>query len=136
MTIQVNWSGPEGSPTEFSYKWGPESFFIAPNAIEPSGVIEIPPAQSLVDHHAFGGTGPEPRILIWGRADYEDIFGKPHFVEWCRQLRFERHKQKTELRASFIQWGEHNRTDESEDRPCGIMRWLAFLWASDACTEI
>ncbi len=55
--------------------------------------------------------GVEPLIFIWGRADYEDIFKRKHFAEWCRRLRFDRHDGKT-LHASFIQWGEYNRTDE------------------------
>ncbi|MGO9459647.1 MAG: hypothetical protein ACLP1W_05925, partial [Rhodomicrobium sp.] len=84
----------------------------APNAVEPSGVIEIPPAQALINYGAWGCSGPEPKIFIWGRADYEDIFGEPHFVEWCYQLRFERYEGK-KVRASFIQWNEYNRTDES-----------------------
>ncbi len=113
MAIQVNWSGPDGSlPTEYIYKTGPEVFFLAPNAVEASGVIEMPPAQALIDYGALGCSGPEPKIFVWGRADYEDIFGEPHFVEWCYQLRFERYDGK-KVRASFILWGEHNRTDVS-----------------------
>ena len=50
-------------------------------------------------------------IFIYGRADYDDVFGHHHFVQWCYTLRFERH-QGEKVRASFIQWGEYNRTDE------------------------
>lgn len=50
-------------------------------------------------------------ILIWGRADYEDVFDKPHFVEWCYELRFDMYDGKR-LSATFIQIGNHNRTDE------------------------
>ena len=51
-------------------------------------------------------------MFVWGRADYEDVYGTPHFVQWCYNVRFERHTVE-KLRAHFIQWGEYNRSDES-----------------------
>jgi hypothetical protein len=78
--------------------------------VEHSAVIEMPPAGAIVDW-SWSSRGDEPLILIWGRADYDDVFGKHHFVEWCYRLRFERHKGER-MSAGFIQWGEHNRSDE------------------------
>jgi hypothetical protein len=50
-------------------------------------------------------------LFVWGRADYEDVFGKKHFTQWCYQFRPERHDGKN-LRVSLIQWGPYNGTDE------------------------
>jgi hypothetical protein len=112
MTIQVNWGGPEWPvitiPDSFSYRRIPEPFFIPPGGEELSWEMEIPPAQAIIDW-SFNPVGPPPWILIWGRADYEDVFGRRHILEWCRQLRLDRHDGKR-LRATFIQWGEYNRS--------------------------
>jgi hypothetical protein len=78
--------------------------------VDLSSIVEIPSAGQLIDWEMSGRIGDPPEFFIWGRAVYEDIFGREHFVEWCRQLRFDRHDGKT-LRASFIQRGEYNRTD-------------------------
>jgi hypothetical protein len=111
MTIQVDWRGPDGAPpAEYSYRSGPKPFFLAPKAIEPSDVIDIPTATALVNW-SMNPITPEPVILIWGRADYEDIFERKHFVEWCHRLRLSRSGGER-MRAGPIQWGEHNRSDE------------------------
>jgi hypothetical protein len=116
MTIRVDWRGPPAHiPPDYVYKDQPEPFFLAPKAVEPSTFIEIPEVQVLVDY----GMVPvvwenylvgDPWVFIWGRADYNDIFKRPHFVEWSYQVRFDRHDGKN-LRVSFIQTGGHNRTD-------------------------
>ena len=72
--------------------------------------MEIPGTQVLVNY-GLNSVGAEPRIFLWGRADYEDVFGKTHFIEWCYRLRYESHRGE-KLRASFIQWGDYNRSDE------------------------
>lgn len=116
MTIRVNWRGPSGEmpPTKYVYRGEPAiPFFLGPQATQPGEVIVIPPALKLVDWE-MNPVPPEPMILIWGRADYEDVFGRNHFVEWCYRLRFSRPGAATErMRATFIQWREYNRTDES-----------------------
>jgi hypothetical protein len=81
-------------------------------AVEHSPVVEMPEARRIVDYGVHR-EGEEPACWIWGRADYEDIFGEPHFVEWCYQPRFDAHDGKT-LRVTFIQWVEYNRTDDPE----------------------
>lgn len=111
MTIRVGWSGPDPNPPDYIFKQPPIPFFIAPQSTEISGEIEIPPVMKLIDW-SFTPYGTPPRILIWGRADYEDIFGHRHFTEWCRELRLDAHKG-TDLRATYIQWGGYNRTEES-----------------------
>lgn len=114
MTVRVNWTGPVTSaPTEYTYKDSPIPFFLGPENTELSDCIEIPCARSLVDQGVSPGISPQPElmILIWGRAEYEDVFGKRHFTEWCRQVRFDAHKGDR-LSATFIQWGDYNRTDE------------------------
>ena len=86
---------PENGPIEpsYTYRNPPRPLFLAPKTIEQSHIIEIPPARSLVDW-SFDPVGNGPLILIWGRADYEDVFGQKHFVEWCHQLRLDRHDGK------------------------------------------
>lgn len=111
MTIQVDWRPPPyATPIpKFIYRGSPQPFFIAPGATEPSAVIEMPSAQEIINASWNPAKAP-PQILIWGRADYEDIFGHKHFVEWCHELRLSR-SGGGKLRPSTIQWGEHNRTD-------------------------
>jgi hypothetical protein len=111
MTIKVNWCGPNGDLVlDYSYKKPPTQFFVAPQAVERSDVFEIPSARAIVDWswHPFGDP---PLILIWGRADYEDIFGRNHFVEWCYRVGFSRPYRRGRISASFTQWGDYNRSD-------------------------
>jgi hypothetical protein len=111
MTIHVAWRGPEGPiPPEYTYTNPPSSFFLAPNAIEPSEFIEIPSTQALINY-GLNPVGAAPLIFLWGRADYKDVFGHDHFIEWCYRLRYETHRGER-LRAHFIQWGGYNRSDE------------------------
>jgi hypothetical protein len=113
LTIQVDWHSP-GSPIplDFSFREKPAAFFLGPGAVEASDMIEMPGAMALVNWQ-WNPISPRPLMLIWGRADYRDVFGKPHFTEWCYQLRLSRPVRTERMRAEFIQWGEHNRTDQS-----------------------
>lgn len=114
LTIQINWSGPRGQiPPNYTYREPPKPFFVAPRAAEPSAFIEIPPAGTLVDW-ANNPVGPPPMILIWGRADYRDVFDTPHFIEWCYELQFARPIRSERMTASFVQWGDHNRSDNPQ----------------------
>jgi hypothetical protein len=109
----VDWRAP-GSPlpVDFSYREKPTAFFLGPGAVEPSDVIEMTGAMALVNWQ-WNPVLPSPLMLIWGRADYRDVFGQPHFTEWCYQLRLSRPIRTERMRAEFIQWGEYNRTDQS-----------------------
>jgi hypothetical protein len=112
MKIQVDWRHPSGSipPPEYSYRTSPEHFFLAPKAVELTETIELPQAAGIVNW-SMSQMGVEPLILVWGRADYEDVFSRKHFVEWCYRLRLSRTGGER-MRASMIQWGEYNRTDD------------------------
>ena len=98
--------------SDFTYKDDPVPFFLGPQAIEASDVIEMTGAMALVNWQ----WNPVPRcpmMFIWGRADYRDVFGQSHFTEWCYQLRLSRPIRSERMRAQFIQWGDYNRTDQS-----------------------
>lgn len=123
MTIRVRWQFvAKDIPPDYLYGNSPKPFFIPPQAIEPSTFLEITGAQRLIDYYRNppeiipipdDGTSIviiDPKLLIWGRSDYEDIFGHAHFTEWCHEVRFERHDGK-KLRAGFTQWGDYNRSD-------------------------
>jgi hypothetical protein len=115
LTVQANWGMfREGIPPniEYTYRDQPAPFFLGPRAVEPSPAIEIPPVQALINW-ANNPAGIEPIILIWGRADYRDVFDAPHFVEWCYWLRLLRPIPQERMAAQFIQWGQYNRTDQS-----------------------
>ncbi len=114
MRIQVDWQSPDRGPVppiEYGYRGQANPFFLAPKAVEPSDVIDVPSAAAIVNW-SMSPVGLCPLILVWGRADYEDIFGGTHFVEWCYQLRLSRPRTSAPIRASMIQWGDHNRTDD------------------------
>jgi hypothetical protein len=109
MFVQVDWRGPPGPiPPVYDYRKPPEPLFLAPKAVEGTAFFEAPTARVLVEN-GLSPMGVQPCVFIWGRADYEDVFGKPHFIEWCHQLRLEAHDGK--LRAGTFQWGDYNRSD-------------------------
>jgi len=123
MRIQVNWNSPSrsvGPPGTYDLKSAPTHFFVGPEAVEASDVIDIPHAKGIVDHGLMVGgadktvdfRGPPPVILIWGKATYDDVFGKPHWVDWCHQLRIVATDGKT-LRVSTSQFGDYNRTEDT-----------------------
>jgi hypothetical protein len=119
MTIQANAGAARfgldpNRPFEPIYDYGRErlAFALGPGATETSNELELPGAGEIISH-SFSPVGDPPLYLIWGRAEYADVFGNQHFVEWCYRLRFERHDGKA-LRAHFIQWGNYNRTEDRE----------------------
>jgi hypothetical protein len=91
MRIRIDWQSPAGTQMVGHYRNPEEPFFVAPQSISSGKVIEMPGLNALIEDGAAGTRGPIPLMLIWGRADYEDIFGKSHFVEWCYRVRAERH---------------------------------------------
>jgi hypothetical protein len=110
MTIRIGSHGPIGPiPPDYDYRNSPEPFFVPPKAVEPSAFIEIQGANDVINN-GTPHSGLVPNLFLWGRADYNDIFGQSHFFEWCYQIRFECHNGK-KLRAGFIQYGDYNRTD-------------------------
>ena len=111
MKIQVDCILPGSVVTDdYRYKVSPDPFFIAPKAIEVSETLEMPGANALIQNGMPFGL--VPLMFIYGRATYDDIFGKCHCIEWCYRISFERHDRKA-LRAHFIQWGEYNRSYET-----------------------
>ncbi|MGO9006429.1 MAG: hypothetical protein ACLQIQ_17315 [Beijerinckiaceae bacterium] len=109
IIARVHW-GPADSKFLYKYPNPPQSLFIAPKSVETTEFIDMSASPRILVEFGFNPVGSEPLLLIWGRADYEDIFGHAHFIEWCYRLRMDRHDGK-KLRAQFIQWGEHNRSD-------------------------
>jgi len=117
LTIQTDWRlFSEGIPVEFDfpYRSGPTASFLAPRAIEPTPYLEILPAQTIIAWEQNPAT-VEPIILIWGRADYLDVFDARHSIEWCYKLRFSRPRRNERMAAQFIQWGPYNRTDSAQN---------------------
>jgi hypothetical protein len=116
MRISVNWRGPNGpihpDTSDFTNTDDGVPFFLGPQATEPSDPIEMTGAMALVNWQ-WNPVPPCPKMFIWGRADYRDVFGQPHFTEWCYQLRLSRPIRSERMRAEFIQWGDYNRIDES-----------------------
>lgn len=111
LMINVDYGGPEGTfPPEYKYR-NPDSRFFLAKAVEPGTFIEMTYGAQALVYHGIRGMAVEPLVVIWGTANYEDVFGHRHFIEWCYQVRFECHDGRN-LRASFIQWGDYNRTDD------------------------
>lgn len=130
MNVQINVSQPGGTlPRDFDYPYNdprrpsPQTLFVGPQATEASETIQISPsfARAIINNGS-PHLGETPTMFVWGRADYTDIFGTPHFTEWCRQVQFDR-PVGDRVRATFIQWGDHNRTDGDT----GARRWWARL---------
>lgn len=113
MVVWTKWDG-VNSPVilDFTTNFSGSLFFLGPHATNLGDIVEIPPARSLVDW-SMTLQGAAPQILIWGRGDYEDVFRKRHFVEWCYELRFSR-PDTGRMRPSFIQRGEYCRTDDGQ----------------------
>jgi hypothetical protein len=140
LTTKVNWRPLELKdigPLEFTYKDQDERHFLGPKSIETSTSIEIPTvyptnlirfmcAMPQIDRVGSAEYANfYPWIIVWGRADYLDIFDKPHFTEWCYRIEFACPDGK-KLSTRFTQWGEHNRTDHDAQQPQtgGRFSWL------------
>jgi hypothetical protein len=106
------------NPDFIGYEESPRQLFVGGNAVQLSRKVEcaIGAAMQVVmlaNGTPLKGGFSNPILLIWGRADYWDIFCKGHSVEWCYQIGFTLTKAK-ELIATFTQYGEHNRAYENQ----------------------
>jgi hypothetical protein len=118
MTINVSHKLLDGGlkpDFTFGYRYPEERHFVGPNSIQTSKSIEMGIGAAMevikVECRIPGSSISHPLLIIWGRADYRDVFDKPHFVEWCYRIGFARAPGQ-KLSAAFTQWGEYNRTDE------------------------
>jgi hypothetical protein len=98
---------------------GERNFFLGPHAVEGGEVITTNPSQlnAIINNGDMRVDGKEPIMLVFGRSDYQDIFGHHHFVRWCYRLRFFQpasEKGIERLQVSFIQYGDYNGTDEDK----------------------
>jgi hypothetical protein len=114
MTVRVNWTVRDsGLPYDFEYPYDrdyrpPETMFLGPKMEMPSLPMTFAPEEI-----ASVGRGIA-RIYIWGRVDYVDIFGAPHYTQFCYQLSVE-----TAIGQPFgwrhrTYYGTYNRTDEND----------------------
>jgi hypothetical protein len=103
---------PARSACQYVYRNAPRPIFLAPKSIETSDFISITGTQAIIEH-GLTAQGAEPKFFIWGNAQYADVFGRQHFIEWCYRLRYDSYRGER-IRASFIQWGDYNRSDEDD----------------------
>jgi hypothetical protein len=107
MRIRVDWSDGEDRPAG-SYRQDWQQFFVAPKSSETSEFIEMPGLDALIQGGAVGTVTQMPLRLIWGIAEYEDVFGKKHWLHWCYRIRPSRPVPGQGILISFIQWGDYN----------------------------
>jgi hypothetical protein len=120
VIANCNWQDFDGElPLNFNYPPNPE-----PDQIDP---VPIGPGRFLISRMQHI---PEPifravrqgkrRLLIWGRADYRDIFATKATkrTEFCCELRFEGLIGTSKM--AFIPYGPHNGIDEGcAKKPAG-----------------
>jgi len=113
MRFQMDWQS--GGDTRIgTYRNVEQQLFIAPKAKETTEFIDMPGGlEPIIRYNTKDPLGLEPLLLIWGRADYMDIFGDPHWIEWCYRIRPSR-PQGEKLQISFIQYGEYNDSDDGQ----------------------
>jgi hypothetical protein len=118
MKIRVDFGASPDANTIGTYKLEKQNFFVGPGAISGSQFLEIGAMNMIIEANANMiieanvDHAPSPIILIWGRADYDDVFGKKHFAEWCYQVLPARYSRSQRMGAHFFQWGDYNRTDK------------------------
>ncbi len=114
MRIQVDWSDGEDRPVG-SYRREWQRFFVAPKSSETSEFIEMPGLGALIRGGAVGTVVQMPLRLIWGIAEYDDVFGKKHSLRWCYRIRPSRPVPGEGIKISFIQWGDYNASNDETD---------------------
>jgi hypothetical protein len=102
----------------FGYKESPGPFFVGANAVQLSKKIEVATDSvlqvvMLANGTPLKGASSNPLLLVWGRADYWDIFDKGHSMEWCYKIGVAAPERK--LIATFTQYGEYNRAYENQN---------------------
>jgi len=90
-----------------------QSLFAGPKSTALSTVLEIPLGDDLVgtviDPFKFGNR----KLFIWGKVEYEDVFGKKHASESCYYLQFIMNSIYEPIIISYIQTGEQNSYSET-----------------------
>jgi hypothetical protein len=129
-----------GPDFDFAYQDRAEHHFLGPQAIETSVAIKVPPTyvtnviefENAMPSLASVGSNEYANlfrsIIIWGRADYLDVFDKPHFTEWCYRIGFSRPPGQKLSASSFTQCSEYNRTDH-DGQECPNPRRSALLFS-------
>jgi hypothetical protein len=119
LWVNVNVNEPGGDlPDNFTYHYNRprtllQPLFVGPSAVEYSEPFNVNTAfATKIINYGNLHPGEEPRMFVWGRADYRDVFGYEHFTEWCYRIHFDRPPNQ-KLRTLFTQWGPHNRTDDA-----------------------
>jgi hypothetical protein len=112
VTIKVKNDGATPAKAELQYEWKLESqitdsmnftktpadFMIGPHiAIDVKCYIQLDQSQDVSIRKG------EDRLLICARAVYEDVFGRRHKTDYCRQY----HSQS----GSFVPWKSFNSSD-------------------------
>jgi hypothetical protein len=108
LTISLNVLYVEGDvPPNFNFLFPPPPLrtLIGPKANEWNSPILIPDPEA---NEAFKG---RTNIYVWGRADYQDIFGNTprRFTEFCYRIYF--HPIHNEVKVQFVPYGDYNKSD-------------------------
>lgn len=106
LTLSVECQVHKGDlPVDFTYPYAspPVRAMIGPKANEWSLPMEIIP------NTANSVLSGETNLYVWGRADYEDVFGNPRFTLACYRVIIG--CRDREIQARFILHGSYNRTE-------------------------
>ena len=111
LFLNVHWEYREDDlPDNFDYPYPDraQTSFLGPKAMAGSAPIRIPADD--VDRVRVGML----KIFIWGRADYFDVFEgtRPHFTEFCMQLKAAPETTPQGILIAFPHFGPHNRSDQ------------------------
>lgn len=115
MTIKVGWCGPGTQIKIGDFDDDAERpLFIGPQSTTMSDPVIMTGITAIIEH-SMNPIGPAPQLLIWGRADYKDVFGKAHWSQWCFRAIPSRPVSSQRLEVHFIQANEYNQTDNDAD---------------------
>lgn len=117
MTISLQWTRTTSDePLQFpvSYIKEPtsqvhtQSLFIGPQSITLSQTINIPLGDNVVGTTLDLFKCGNEKIFIWGKVEYEDVFGKKHVSESCYYLQFIINSIYEPILINYIQSGSQN----------------------------